>query len=59
MGILTKIIQERKQNKARKEKEKNMLICNKCGKKMQDNSSVRGSRRAGSYDCSCGYFIKF
>ncbi len=55
MNILDTIIKENE----RKKIEDKMLICRRCNRKMQDNSFMHGSRKAGSYNCVCGFEIMF
>ena len=57
--ILDKILKENENKKRANEIEKKMLICRECGKAMQDNSYMNGSRKAGSYNCVCGCSIIF
>ena len=55
MGLLDSYAKQREQ----KEKDKDLLICPNCKKEMKDNSFKHGSRKAGTYNCDCGYQIMF
>jgi len=58
MSILASYKKQREKKEEGKKKEDKLLTCD-CGKKMQDYSYMRGSRKAGWYSCDCGRKIIF
>ena len=59
MGILDRIQKAKEEGRYNKQRMYDLSICERCGKKMINNTFKHGSRLGGSFDCLCGNQIMF